>query len=235
MVTVARASDLNLPEFVAFNHKQNLPHMRRWELPFVLFSARLENTHAVLDCTINPVNLQERLTRLFPHVLYSHWNPIRNGQFVLPFGTPDEGFDRVFCINTLEHLLEPQHRALLAAMAHKLKPCGRLIVTSDYYFDSFWTDQTILKSGLVRMDRQEVFNGFNQVSPSSLIGACHRHGLIPVSDSLHRSSDVSTAEECGVSEVPALSDNVGVSGENIEPREDDSSLYRNMPPILTRV
>src|SRR5687767_2158274 len=136
MVTVARASDLALPEFAALNYAQELPRMRRWEMPFALFQSRLDNNMSVLDCTINPVNFQERLLRLYPHTLYRHHNPIRGAQFVLPFGLPEAAFDRVICVNTLEHLLKPQRAALIAAMARKLVPGGLLILTSDFYFDS---------------------------------------------------------------------------------------------------
>jgi hypothetical protein len=124
MITVARETDMALSEYGALNHGQALPWMRRWEIPFVLFQARLTNTMAVLDCTINPIGFQERLVQLYPHVLYRHWNPIQNGQFAPPFGVPDAAFDRVICINTLEHLLKSQREALIAAMARKLKPGG---------------------------------------------------------------------------------------------------------------
>src|SRR5438874_1492302 len=36
MLTVAKAADLALPEYAAFNYGQSLPQMRRWELPFAL-------------------------------------------------------------------------------------------------------------------------------------------------------------------------------------------------------
>src|SRR5262249_47069273 len=156
-----RKSDLSLPEFAAFNHGQQVPWMRRWELPFLLFQSRLDNTMAVLDCTVNPANFQERLARLYPHVLYRHASAIQRGEFRPPIGVPDAAFDRVICINTLEHLIKSQREVLMAAMVRKLKPDGRLILTSDYYFDSSWNDPAFLKSGLLRADRGEVFNGFN--------------------------------------------------------------------------
>src|SRR5260370_21194443 len=124
MITIARAADLALPEYAAFNQGQSLPWMRRWELPFVLSHARLASTQSVFDCTINPVQFQERLTRLYPHVLYRHASPIQHGRFVLPLVVPDRAFYRVFCVNTLEHLLRPQREALLGALARKLKPGG---------------------------------------------------------------------------------------------------------------
>jgi hypothetical protein len=161
MITLAQEADLALPEYVAFNQAQSLPRMRRWELPFAVFESRLSNSMAVLDCTINPVTLPERLAALYKHVLYRHWNPIQSGEFRLPFGVPDGAFDRVMCINTLEHLLGRQRELMVADMARKLKPGGWLILTCDFYFDSFWQDSAFLQSGVMRADGEEVFNGFN--------------------------------------------------------------------------
>lgn len=177
---VARTAHLRRPEFAAFSHGVALPRMRRWELPFALWQARLGNTDAVLDCSINPAGLEERIGRLYPDVLYRRWSPVQHGQFLLPVGVPDGSFDRVFCINTLEHLLLPQREELLAAMARKLKPGGLLILTSDYYFDSLWERPELLKRGLLRADRLEVFNGWNRVTPAELQVLCGRVGLSPV-------------------------------------------------------
>jgi|GEM_PF-1486580 len=197
MMTVAKTEDLALPEFVAFNHGQSLPWMRRWELPFALFQGRPDNCSAVLDCTINPVNFGERLSRLYPHSLYRHWNPIQNGRFVLPLGVPDAAFDRVICVNTLEHLLRPQREALLADLARKLKSGGLLVLTCDYYFDKTWDQAAFVQAGVVRPDRQELFNGWNRVSVAELIELGRRNGLQPLGD----------------------------PGE--DPREDDPTLYRS--------
>jgi glycosyltransferase involved in cell wall biosynthesis len=200
MITVARETDMALPEYVALNHGQTLPWMRRWEIPFALFQARLMNTMALLDCTINPIGFQERLARLYPHVLYRHWNPIQNGQFAPPFGMPDAAFDRVICINTLEHLLKAQREALIAAMARKLKPGGWLILTSDYYFDAFWSQPAFLQTGVMRADRSEIFNGWNKVTPQEWLEMCRRSGLHPMAETVE------------------------------EPREDDAGLYRQRQP-----
>ncbi len=200
MMTAAKAGDLALPEYVAFNLGQSLPWMRRWELPFALFQARLSDTASVLDCTINPCNFHERLTRLYPHTYYQHWSPIRQGRFALPFGVPDGAFDRVICVNTLEHLLRPQRAALVADMARKLKPGGLLVLTSDYYFDSSWDKAAFLKTGVMRADRTEVFNGWNKVTPGEWLELCRANDLHPL------------AEPCE------------------EPREDAPDLYRNPPP-----
>jgi hypothetical protein len=75
-MTVARAADLEFPEFAAFNYGLNYPVMRRWELPFALFQARLSSMMLVLDCTINPVDFFDRLLALYPYFLYRHWNPL---------------------------------------------------------------------------------------------------------------------------------------------------------------
>ncbi len=182
MLTVAMKGDLALPEYVAFNHGQTLPIMRRWEIPFALSQSRLGNTMSVLDCTVNPVNFQERLSRLYPHILYRHWNPIQNGQFVLPMGVPDEAFDRVICINTLEHLLRPQREALMAAMARKLKPGGLLTLTSDYYFDSSWSNPLFLRSGVMQLDGQEIFNGWNKIRLPAWLELCRQYNLLPLAE-----------------------------------------------------
>jgi len=201
MMTVARAADLQLPEFAAFNHGQSLPWMRRWEQPFALFQSHLSNTMSVLDCTINPANFVERLERLFPHVLYRHWSPIQNGQFVLPFGVPDAAFDRVICINTLEHLVQAQRSQLIAALAAKLKPDGRLVLTSDFYFDSAWEQPAFLQAGVMRADRAEIFNGWNKVTPRELVELCAAHALGPLAEP------------------------------TIDPVEEDRTLYRNPHPF----
>jgi len=202
MITIAQEADLALPEFAAFNAGQNLPRMRRWELPFALFQARLANTMAVLDCTINPAGFQERLQRLYPHTLYRHWSPIQNGQFVLPFGVPDASFDRVICVNTLEHLLKEQREALVGAMARKLKPGGLLILTSDYYFDSSWNSPAFLRAGVMRADRQEMFNGWNKVTPQEWMALCEKNDLHPANG----------------------------DGTMTEPQENDPALYLNQQP-----
>jgi hypothetical protein len=200
MITVAKENDLALEEYAAFNHGRSLPRMRRWELPFALFQSHLADGMSVLDCTINPVNFQERLTLLYPHVLYRHWSPIQKGNFVLPFGGPDGAFDRVICINTLEHLLKPQRAALIADLARKLKPGGLLILTSDYYFDSSWKRPEFLKIGVMRADRQEIFNGWNKVKPQEWLDLSRQHDMHPMAEMIE------------------------------EPQEDDPSLYRQQQP-----
>jgi GT2 family glycosyltransferase len=192
MITAARTSDLSLTEFAAFNRGQTLPCMRRWELPFVLFQSRLDNAMSVLDCTINPVNFRERLLELYPHTLYRHHSPIQNGRFVLPLGVPDAAFDRVICVNTLEHLLQPQRAHLISALARKLKPDGLLVLTSDYYFDSSWTNPAFLQLGVMKPDRTEVFNGWNKVTPDEWLQLCQANGLHPMADTVQspREGDV---------------------------------------------
>jgi SAM-dependent methyltransferase len=189
MITTAFESYLTLPEYAAFNEGQSLPRMRRWELPFALFQSRLASTMAIFDCTINPVNVQERIARLYPDVLYRHWNPIQQGQFQLPIGFPDGAFDRVICVNTLEHLLRPQREALVAEITRKLKPDGWAVLTSDYYFNSFWENPDILSTNLIRRDHGEVFNGFNKLTLSNLVELCRANGLQPMCDEWHEPSE----------------------------------------------
>lgn len=182
-MTLAKKDDLNLPEFAAFNYGQNYPMMRRWELPFALFQMRLSGFMAVLDCTINPVNFRERLSNLYPNVVYHHHQPVQNGKFVLPNSMPDGAFDRVVCINTLEHLLRPQREALLAEISRKLKPDGFLVVACDQYDDCFWEKPELLKMGLVRADRAEIFNGFNRVTSVEIMENVNPFGLRPCDES----------------------------------------------------
>jgi glycosyltransferase involved in cell wall biosynthesis len=205
MMTTALECDLHLPEFLAFNHMQSLPRMRRWELPFALFQSRLDSTMAVFDCTINPVNFHDRLTRLYPDVVYRHWSPIQHGQFRLPIGFPDAAFDRVICVNTLEHLLTPQREALIAEIAGKLKPGGSLVLTADFYFDSFWQCRELLNMQLIRSDGGEVFNGFNKIRAGELSAVCRANGLFPVDEQWLEPSETDTGLYRQVSPYPHAS------------------------------
>lgn len=200
MLTTARADDLSLPESVAYNHGRAHSRMRQWELPFVLFHARLPAVSSVLDCTINPEWFETALLDLYPHTLYRHWNPVQGHVFQLPIGVPDRGFDRVFCVNTLEHLLAPQRAELVREMARKLKPGGLLLITCDHYFDGFWQRDEILRSGVMRADRQEIFNGWNRVTAAEITALCADSDLHPLG-----------AIEGG-------------------PDENDAGLYRNLEP-----
>jgi len=181
-LTVAREDDLALTEFAAFNQGRDYPRMRRWELPFALFKARLSSTASVFDCTINPLDFGARLQSLYPHALYRHWNPVQQGRFVLPVGVPDAAFDRVVCVNTLEHLLREQREALVAELALKLKPGGLLVVTSDFYFEDFWSRPELLRAGVMRADRAEIFNGWNLVTPDEILSVCARQALRPLDE-----------------------------------------------------
>jgi hypothetical protein len=201
---VARQADLSRTEYAAFNHGRDYQNMRRWELPFALFSLRPPNTAAVLDCTNNPVDFGARLQSLYPHVLYRHHNPIQQNRFVPPLGVPDASFDRVICVNTLEHLLAHQREALVSEMARKLKPGGLLVLTSDFYFDSMWRNESVLRFGVIRPDGQEIFNGWNRVTPREYVELCRRHDLHALDDGAASDADD-------------------------EPREGDPSLYLNAP------
>ena len=200
MITVARTADLALPEYATSNYGESQPWMRRWEIPFVLFQSRLANTMSVLDYTSAPGNFNDRLGCLYPHVFYRHHNPIQNNEFVLPIGIPDDSFDRVICIGTLEHLIKWQRSALIADMARRLKVGGLLLLTSAYYFDSSWNDPAFLQGGLMRTDRQEVFNGCNKTTPSEWLELCREHHLYSMTEKIE------------------------------DPKEDDLGLYRNQPP-----
>jgi len=182
-MTIALAGDLALSEYRAFNQAGPvLPRMRRWELPFALFQARLGNSMTVLDCTINPLDFGQRLNLLYPHVTYRHCNPIQQGRFCLPFGFPDQSFDRIFCINTLEHLLRAQREALVAVLARLLKPGGWVIFTADWYFESSWSNPAFLRAGVIREDRTELFNGWNRVDSREWLGLFNGQDLHPWSE-----------------------------------------------------
>ena len=161
----ARRGHLALPEFAAFNCGKELPWMRRWELPFAIFQSRLSDTMAVLDCSINPAGLGQWIGELYPHVLYRRANPLANGQSLMPPAAPDEAFDRVFCLNTIEYFPRLQREQLMSIMAAKLKPGGWLVMTVNSYFESSWNKREWLDKGLMRADRQEVVNGCNRVPP----------------------------------------------------------------------
>ncbi len=201
---VARQDDLELTEYAAFNHGRDYPRMRRWELPFALHALRPPATASVLDCTINPVDFGERLASLYAHVTYRHHNPVQGGRFVPPIGVPDEAFDRVVCVNTLEHLLAEQRETLVSEMARKLKPGGLLVLTSDFYFETMWRNPAVLALGVIRPDGREVFNGWNRVTPRQYAELCGRHGLHLLGGG--------GGDDCA------------------EPREGDGSLYLNAKP-----
>ncbi|HEY0173167.1 MAG TPA: glycosyltransferase, partial [Pyrinomonadaceae bacterium] len=121
--------------------------------------------------------------------------------FAPPFGVPDGAFDRVVCVNTLEHLVAEQRDSLVAEMARKLKPGGLLVVTCDHYPDNFWSRPELLKMGVVREDRAEFLGGFNRVTPGELLQTCARHGLLPFAE-----------------------------GEWVAPTDGDAGAYRNVEP-----
>jgi len=180
--TLARAAHVQLPEFAALNHAAALPFMRQWEIPFALFQARLADDMAVLDCTINPTCLGEAIEQLYPRVVYHHWQPIAEGRLAAPKNVQGPAFDRVFCINTLEHLVATDREQLMAAMAALLKPGGQLICTVDQYFRSAWKDPAWVATGMLRTDGTEVPGGFNRVEPAELTELAARHGLLASGD-----------------------------------------------------
>ena len=205
MLAVALESDLDQPEFVAYRTGHALPWMRRWELPFVLTKAELTDTMSVLDATVNPAGFELRLRQLYPHVGYRYWAPIHNGAYRPPLGIPDRAYDRVVCVNTLEHLPAALRAELVRDLAAKLAPGGRLLLTSDAYFDGMWSDRRFLDAGVVRADRTEFVGGFNRVGFRDWIELCAAVGLAPV--------DPTVA-------VPA------------DPTDSDPGLYRNAQPFV---
>jgi glycosyltransferase involved in cell wall biosynthesis/predicted O-methyltransferase YrrM len=198
--TLARADHLNLLEFAAFNDAFHLPFMRRWEMPFALFQARLSDTMAVLDCSINPYDFGAAVRSLYPHINYRHMNPLAGDELALPC-FPDASFDRIFCINTLEHLTAMQRSQLAAFCAALLRPRGRFVVTCDQYFPSAFRDPAWAATGLLPREGEEIAGGFNAITPECLISLVAPHALEPLEP------------------APVL------------PSEGDSSLYCNPAPL----
>lgn len=202
---VARRAHLGLLEYAAINAGKSLPWMRRWELPFALFEAQLSPAMALLDCSINSAGLAQVIAELYPNALLRGANPMAGGKYLAPVIFPDAAFDRVFCLNTIEHFASPQREQLIAMAAAKLKPGGWLVATTDIYFESSWSKKEWLDTGLLRADREEVPNGFNRITPADLVALCARHGLQPL--------------------IPPPP----------EPQEGDAGLYLNPPPFAHAV
>ena len=150
---------------------------------------------------MNPEGFERALAELYPDVRYRRVEPVSGGKLALPENWQDERFDRVFCINTLEHVPREEREKLIAFIARMLKPGGRLITTLDYYFESSFSRQDWIDRGLVRSDRQEVFGGFNRIPPADLAEMCKRAGLSPLAP------------------IPA------------DPEEGDRSLYLQAAPL----
>jgi len=166
MIIVAKDADLSLPEFLAFNEGQDLPRMRRWELPFALFRSRPADASSVLDLSLGAGPLRERLARLFPHVRYTHRSPLQGGKLSIPAGGEGgETYDRVVCVNTLERLPAPAREALAAEMGRRLRPGGLLVVTAQ-----------------CRPDGSATGAGGGGLSPADLLALCARHDLHPLGE-----------------------------------------------------
>jgi GT2 family glycosyltransferase len=174
---IAREDHFQRVDFSAFNYKSSLPRMRRWEMPYAIFESHLSNESTVLDLTINPAGFEKKLRLLFPKIDYRHRSVVQNQKFYLPEDQPDDAFDHVICINTLEHLLREQRTTLIQFIAQKLKPGGMFILTFDYYFDHSWQQPAFLKAGVMREDRQEIFNGWNKLTIGEVLFECEAQGL----------------------------------------------------------
>ncbi len=174
MITVAKKDDLALPEFVAFNDGQSLPRMRRWSLPFALFQAQLSGNMSVLDLSLNPHNFRERLARLFPTVLYRHHNP-RNGGL-----DPDQTYDRIICLNTLEQLSDGERTTLIAEMGKRLKPGGLMVITTDFLVSTPFGKYNKEMAG--KVDPFSYDRSWGNLTPSDLTVLCGAHELFPMSE-----------------------------------------------------
>jgi SAM-dependent methyltransferase len=116
MIVVAQRSDLELPEYLAFNSEYPETSHPRWGLGFAFTQARLTNTSAVLDCSSESAYLEKQIARLFPSVQYERQ-------------VSDGGFDRVICVDTLDHRSNAEQQRIISEMARWLKPEGLLIFT----------------------------------------------------------------------------------------------------------
>ena len=134
--TFARRADLELPEFFALPQACPVPHLPEWEFPFALFQANLSDHMTVLDCTIDAAGFEQLVMELYSGIDYRHWDPVRREASAIEAEMPAGRFDRIFCRHTLEQLTGAQRSLLISALASRLKPGGRLILTCAYTFNS---------------------------------------------------------------------------------------------------
>ncbi|MGE5672552.1 MAG: glycosyltransferase family 2 protein [Mycobacterium leprae] len=131
---VGRAADLKLPEFKACMQSQPLRGDMQWAVPFVLSRACLTETMAVLDCSTGATGLPERMAELYPNVLCRRFDPLNGRNLALPVGLPDEAFDRVVCVGTLDKLSAADQMRLIDELTTKLKPGGLLLLSWPHYY-----------------------------------------------------------------------------------------------------
>lgn len=141
----------NLEEMDKLTSRESLSYLhpsKRWEYPWALSQAELDEGSFVLDAgcgaSIFPVYLAKLGHRVagldleVPRGL-DHMHDVEvdycQGELTeLPF--ENESFDRIFCISVIEHLGHEGAPAALEEMRRVLKPNGRLLITTDFYEDA---------------------------------------------------------------------------------------------------
>jgi SAM-dependent methyltransferase len=112
---------------------------------FPLMVKTIQDTEKVLDIGASNRNLQERLKRRFPKLIYKSMD-IDREQFHDFYSLEDvqESFDVVFLFEVIEHLDLEEGIQLIAKIHDLLNEGGRLILTTPNVFNPsrFWRDAT---------------------------------------------------------------------------------------------
>lgn len=161
MLVAARDSDFKLPEYAAYNYQHSQPPTHHWSLPFALYNSQLSDSVSILNCSLTNENFHEKLVQLFPRAKYQYRGLIRDDRFAISSDLPDHLFDRVLCIDTLEHLRTQERAVLVEVLSRRLKTGGLLVLTSRYWFDP----------------------QLDQLTPTNWIELCRQHDLHPLEES----------------------------------------------------
>jgi glycosyl transferase family 2/methyltransferase family protein len=196
MFLIAKKEDLSLPEYVVlrqelashatgswakkFWKKKGEAEEGLWEIPFTLFHSQMLNVTSVLHCSRGPDRLHEPLIQLYPHTLYRYWNPIQNGRLVTPFCMPDNAFDRVICMDTLETIDVEQRSVLIESLSRKLKPGGLMILIFKHFFEMERHRPDYARDGMTQMGPDRHLGKFGNLTPEECIDICKRQQLYPM-------------------------------------------------------
>lgn len=170
LMAAARIADFALPEFAAVRRIGPLPRARAWELPFALWSGRIPPGGCVIDRSMDPVALQRLVEAAHPSANYRH----------VPAGTDPDGWralqvpnacaDLVTCLNTLDNLPQGAWPVLMRDMARMLRPGGRLVVSCDHHFETFFR----------RPNLPPVLASLSRITPSDVMHLAGEAGLAPL-------------------------------------------------------
>ena len=112
---------------------------------FPLMLKTIQDGEKVLDIGASNRNLQERLKRHYPNLIYKSMD-IDREQFHDYYSLEEiqESFDMVFLFEVIEHLSLEEGVQLLKKLYHLLNEGGRLILTTPNVFNPsrFWRDAT---------------------------------------------------------------------------------------------